>query len=98
MALIDAHGGRRSRDQLVGLLGPTAVEQGLADGAELTMIADQVVREDQLAPWTEAILAAAEAAPAEHVTAIAKTVVGGHEIFPVGGQWISPVVDTRSPH
>ena len=67
VALVDAHGGRRSHEELASLLGGVAVlDTALAEIAELTAIAGQVVRREQIAPWTDAIVAAAVEAPAEH--------------------------------
>ena len=74
VALVDAHGGRRSRDELAALLGGTVTDQDLAEITELATIADQVVRREQLAPWTVAILAAAEGAPVEHAVERAELV------------------------
>lgn len=59
--LVDAHGGVRSRSQLMSIVG---VEVVVADD-DLTVIGDHLVRPDRLGPWVEAVVSHAVQAPAD---------------------------------
>ena len=78
-ALVAAHGGRRGQAELTGMFGAAVTAELTSGDAGLTLIGEVVVDQGQVAPWTDAMLAAGRDADPDHAVERAALVTAAAE-------------------